>query len=263
MHLDGLNCIAPKAQIGENVSIGPFVTIEEDVVIGDGCKIMAGAHILNGTRMGKDCEIYQGAIIGTAPQTRRKYEKGILEIGDRVIIREYCTINCGTKTNNYKTIIENDCMLMAYVHVAHDCILREFCILANSVNIAGHVEVGKYAILGGLVAVHQFATIGESVMVGGGSLVRKDVPPYIKASREPLSYIGINSIGLKRRDFSQDKLNHIGDIYRILFMNKMNTTQAMTEIRQTIDATPERERILSFIENTKRGLIRGYRYLRC
>jgi len=254
--MDGMNCIAPGAQIGKNVSIGPFVTVEEDVVIGDGCKIMAGAHILNGTRMGKDCEVYQGAVVGTAPQTRQKHDMGVLEI-----IREYCTLNCGTKANNYKTVIENDCLLMAYVHVAHDCILREFCILANGVNIAGHVEVGRYAILGGLVAVHQFTRIGESVMVGGGSLVRKDVPPYIKASREPLSYIGINSIGLRRRDFSQHKVNHIGDIYRLLFMNKMNTTQAIKEIRQTIDATPEREAILTFIESTKRGVIRGYRYM--
>ncbi len=262
MNPNTFNNIHKDAQIGEDVVVEAYVTIEKDVVIGDRCWIGTGAIIRSGTTVGNDCEIHSGAVVGSSPQAKKKATtEGLLEIGDRVIIREYCTINKGTIANNYKTIIEDDCLLMAYVHVAHDCILRRHCILANNVQLAGHIEVGAFAILGGMVAVHQFVSIGESAMVSGGGLVRKHVPPFIKAAREPLSYVGVNSVGLKRRKISQNKINAIQDIYRILFVNGNNTTQAVKSIECNIPESAEKAKILKFIANSPRGLIRGFRQI--
>ncbi len=251
--------IHPNAQIGNNVKIGSFVTIEEDVVIGDNCEIHANASVLNGTRMGHSCRVFPGAIIGSIPQDLKyKGEKSILKIGNNVTIREYCTINRGTEAN-YSTEIMDNCLIMAYCHIAHDCVIRENCILSNSVTLAGHIEIGPKTVMGGLTAVHQFVRIGDHVMVGGGSLVRKDVPPYVKAAREPLAYAGVNSIGLRRRGFSRDQIDNIRDIYRILYIKGYNTSQAMNEIKMRISDTPERTNILSFIQNADRGIIRGLR----
>ncbi len=259
--INTLSNIHPKAKIGKNVKIGAFVTIEEDVVIGDGTEIGPNVCVLNGTRMGKNCKIFPGAIIGSIPQDLKfDNEESILKIGNNVTIREYCTINRGTRAN-YSTEIHDNCLIMAYCHIAHDCIIHENCVLANCVNLAGHIEIGPKAVLGGLTAVHQFVRIGEHVMVGGGSLVRKDVPPYIKAAREPLSYAGLNFVGLKRRGFSNDQIHSIHDIYRILYVQGNNTTQAVEIIKSTISASPERDNILQFIKRADRGIIRGFRHL--
>ncbi|NNE29525.1 MAG: acyl-ACP--UDP-N-acetylglucosamine O-acyltransferase [Saprospiraceae bacterium] len=251
--------IHPNAQIGKNVKIASFVTIEEDVVIGDNCEIGANVSILNGTRMGDGCRIFPGAIISSIPQDLKfQGENTTLNIGNNVTIREYCTINRGTMANG-ATVIGNNTLIMAYCHVAHDCVIHENCILSNCVNLAGHIEVGPKAVLGGLTAVHQFVRIGDHVMVGGGSLVRKDVPPYVKAAREPLSYAGVNSIGLRRRGFSKDQINNIRDIYRILYVKGNNTTQALQMIESSISDTPEKSNIIKFIKKADRGIIRGLR----
>ncbi|MEL6636660.1 MAG: acyl-ACP--UDP-N-acetylglucosamine O-acyltransferase [Bacteroidota bacterium] len=253
--------IHPNAKIGKNVKISSFVTIEADVVIGDGCQISSNVCVLNGTRMGENCRIMPGAIVGSIPQDLKfEGEPSTLEIGNNVTIREYCTINRGTKAN-FRTVIEDNCLIMAYCHVAHDCILHKNCVLANGVNLAGHIEVGSRTVLGGLTAVHQFVRIGEHAMVGGGSLVRKDVPPYVTAAREPLSYAGVNSIGLRRRGFSEEQINNIQDIYRILYVKGYNTTQALHQIEDKIMETPEREAILRFVRRANRGIIKGFRQL--
>lgn len=253
--------IHPGAQIGENVSIEPFVTIAEDVVIGDNTWIGPHVTILNGVRIGNNCRIFPGSVIGGIPQDLKyKGEHSLVELGDNVTIREYCTINRGTMAN-YKTEIKENSLLMAYVHVAHDCVINRNCVLANNVNLAGHIEIGEHAILGGLTAVHQFVKIGEHAFVGGGSLVRKDIPPFVKAAREPLSYAGVNSIGLRRRGFTLEQINHIQDIYRILFVRGYNTRQAIKLVEATIHVSKERDRILSFIESADRGIMKGFRKL--
>ena len=256
----GFRDIHPNAKIGKNVEIGSFVTIAEDVEIGEGTKISPNVCILDGVRIGRNCQIFPGAIIGSIPQDLKfDGEYSLLEIGDNVIVREYCTINRGTRAN-YKTIIRNNCLIMAYCHIAHDCVIGENCILANCVNLAGHIEIGPKSVLGGLTAVHQFVRIGDHAMVGGGSLVRKDVPPYIKAAREPLSYAGVNSVGLRRRGFSSDQIHSIQDVYRILYIRGFNTTQALERINDTLAATPERDKILDFIKGADRGIIKGLRH---
>ena len=262
MNYNGLRNIHPGAQIGQNVTIEPFTTIADDVVIGDGTWIGPNVCIMEGTRIGKNCKIYPGAIVGAAPQDLKfEGEYSTLEIGDNVVIREYCTLNRGTQANQ-KTVIGDRCLLMAYVHVAHDCILKPHCVLANNVTLAGHIEVGEWAVLGGMVAVHQFVKIGQHVMVGGGSLVRKDVPPFIKAAREPLSYAGVNSIGLKRRGFTTEQIHRIQDIYRLLFVKGYSVRHALDHIREEIPASEEREAILQFVEGAKRGIIRGFRSMK-
>ncbi len=253
--------IHPKAQIAEGVSIGPFVAIDADVVIGANTWIGSHVSIMDGTRIGENCEIFPGAVIGATPQDLKfKGEQTTLEIGDHVIIREYCTLNRGTKSRG-ATTIDDRAMLMAYVHVAHDCLVGKHSILANGVNLAGHIEVGEHAILGGLTAVHQFVKIGAHSMVGGGSLVRKDVPPYVKAARTPLSYVGVNSVGLKRRGFDQKTIHQIQSIYRVLFVNGHNTSEAVKYIKVHEEETQVREHILDFLANSERGIMKGFRYL--
>lgn len=254
-----LTDIHPDADIGDNTTISSFVTIQKDVVIGEDCWIGPGVVIMNGTRIGNNCKIFPGAIIGAVPQDLKfEGEQSLIKIGNNVTIREYCTLNRGTKANN-TTIIGDNCLLMAYVHVAHDCILGEHVILANNVNLAGHIEIGKYSILGGVTAVHQFVKIGAHCMLGGGSLVRKDVPPYVKAAREPLSYVGVNSIGMRRRGFSNKDIHHIQDIYRVLFVKNSNSSKAIELIEATITATPYREEILNFVHSADRGVMKGFR----
>jgi UDP-N-acetylglucosamine acyltransferase len=253
--------VHPNAKIGENVTIGPFVEIREDVEIGDGTILESNVSIMDGVKIGRNGHIFPGAILGAIPQDKKfGGEQTILEIGNNVTIREYCTINKGTISSG-KTVIKDNALLMAYTHVAHDCIIGKNAILANNVNLAGHVDIGDFAILGGLVAVHQFVKIGAFSMIGGGSLVRKDVPPFIKAAREPLSYIGVNSIGLERAGFSKETINQIQDIYRILFVKGFNTRQAKVHIGETIPGSAEKEAILTFLEAADRGIIKGFRNL--
>ncbi len=250
----------PEARLGRGVQIAPFATVEADVVIGDGCKIGANACVLSGTRLGRGCELFPGAVVGAIPQDLKyEGEYTTLEIGDRVIIREFCTLNKGTRANG-RTVIGNDCLLMAYVHVAHDCILGDHCVLANGVTLAGHIEVGDWAVLGGLTAVHQFVRIGRHVMIGGGSLVRKDVPPYITAAREPLAYAGVNVIGLERRGFSPEKIEHIKMLYRHLFVEHGNLAKGKARLEELKGESEEAAEILAFLElsaQSGRGIIRG------
>jgi UDP-N-acetylglucosamine acyltransferase len=256
-----LSVIHPEARIGKNVKIEPFVTIGADVEIGDNTWIGPNVSIMNGSRIGKNCKIFPGAIIGAVPQDLKfDGENSTVEIGNNVIIREYCTINRGTKAS-FKTKIHDNVLIMAYVHVAHDCIVEEKCILANNVNLAGHILVKKHAILGGLTAVHQFVTIGEHSFIGGGSLVRKDVPPFVKAAREPLSYAGVNSIGLKRRGYTREQIHTIQDIYRILYVKGYNISQAIEIIQNEIAPSAEKETILNFVKSAQRGIMRGFRAL--
>ncbi|MEO7175007.1 MAG: acyl-ACP--UDP-N-acetylglucosamine O-acyltransferase [Saprospiraceae bacterium] len=251
--------VHPEAKLAPGVKVDPFVTIGRNVEIGAGTWIGSNAVIMEGVKIGEKCRIFPGAVVGAIPQDLKfDGEESVLEIGNNVTIREYCTINRGTKAN-FKTIIRNNCLLMAYVHVAHDCVINENCILANNVNLAGHIEIGKNAVIGGMSAIHQFVKIGEHVMVGGGSMVSKDIPPFVKAARYPLSYVGINSVGLRRRGFSPEQIHNIQDIYRILFVRGFNTSQAVALIESTIEATPERDMILSFIQNADRGIMKGFR----
>lgn len=250
--------VHPQAKIASNVVIEPFVTIHKNVEIGEGSWIGSNVTIMEGARIGKNNKIFPGSVISAIPQDKKYIgEDTVVRIGDNNTIREYVTINRGTRANN-ETTIGNNNLIMAYVHIAHDCIINNNCILANAVSLAGHIIVEDFAIIGGLSAVHQFCTIGPHVMISGGSLVRKDVPPFVKAAREPLSYVGINSIGLRRRGFTADKINEIQDIYRILYQGKYNVTQAINIIEAEMAASPERDDILSFIANSSRGIMRGY-----
>lgn len=254
-HLTNIN---PNAIIGEGTKISPFVSIEDDVIIGKNCSIAPNVVICSGARIGDNVQIYPGAIISAIPQDL-KYsgEHSLVKIGDNTIIREYVTVNRGTVAN-METVVGKNCMLMAYVHIAHDCVIGDNVIIANSCNLAGHIEVHDWAIIGGASAVHQFVKIGKHSILAGGSLVGKDVPPFIKAARYPLSYAGINSIGLRRRGFSNEQINDIQNVYRKLYLNGMNVTQAVREISATVAISVERDEILSFIANSNRGIIKGY-----
>lgn len=250
--------VHPESNIAENVVIEPFVTIDKDVVIGEGTRIGSNVTILPGTRIGKNCNIFPGAVIGAIPQDLKfRGEYSTVEIGNNTTIREFVTVHRGTAAKG-RTIVGNNCLLMAYVHVAHDCMIGNNVIMVNSSQLAGEVIIDDWAILAGLVAVHQFVHIGSHVMIAGGSLVRKDVPPFIKAGRDPLAYEGINSIGLRRRNFSNEKIRELQDIYRYIYQKGLNTTQAVEIIEAEMPATPERDEILLFIKDSKRGIIRGY-----
>ncbi|MEN8187321.1 MAG: acyl-ACP--UDP-N-acetylglucosamine O-acyltransferase [Bacteroidota bacterium] len=250
--------VHPGAKIATNVVIDPFTTIHNNVEIGEGTWIASNVTIMEGARIGKNCKIFPGAVISAIPQDLKfENEDSLAVIGDNVTIREGVTINRGTKAYG-KTVIGDNCLIMATAHVAHDCIIGNNAILVNGVTLAGHVEVGEYAIIGGQAGVHQFIQIGRHAMISGGSLVRKDVPPYVKAAKEPLSYIGINSIGLRRRGFSSEKINEIQNIFRILFQKNNNTTQAVRILEAELDASPERDEVITFIRESQRGIMKGY-----
>jgi UDP-N-acetylglucosamine acyltransferase len=250
--------VHPGAKIAKNVVIEPFTTIHSNVIIGEGTWIGSNVTIMEGARIGKNCNIFPGAVISAIPQDLKfQDEETTVEIGNNVTIREYVTVNRGT-VDRGKTVIGDNCLIMAYCHVAHDCIVGKNCIFSNNSTLAGHCTVGDYVILAGMTAVHQFCMIGNHAFVTGGSLVRKDVPPFVKGAREPLSYVGINSIGLRRRGFSPEKIREIQNIYRILYQRNYNTTQASEIIEAEMEATPERDEILQFIKNSKRGIMKGY-----
>ena len=250
--------VHPGAKIARNVVIEPFVNIAKNVEIGEGTWIGPNVTIMEGAKIGKNCKIFPGAVIAAIPQDLKfNGEETYVEIGDNTTIREAVTINRGTSAKG-KTVIGSNSLLMAYVHVAHDCFVGSNVILVNSVQVAGEVNIDDWAIIGGMSAIHQFVHIGKHVMVSGGSLVRKDVPPYIKAAREPLSFAGVNSIGLRRRNFSNEKITEIQDIYRNIFLSKMNNNQAIEKIEAEMKATTERDEIILFIRNSKRGVIKGY-----
>lgn len=250
--------VHPEAKVAENVVIEPFVSISKNVEIGDGTWIGPNATIMEGARIGKNCKIFPGAVISAIPQDLKfKGEETIAEIGENTTIRECVTVNRGTRSKG-KTVVGDNCLLMAYVHVAHDCFIGNHVILGNASNLAGEITIDDFAIISGLVAVHQFVHIGSHVMISGGALVRKDVPPFIKAAREPLSYVGINSVGLRRRNFSDEQIKEIHDIYREIYQKGNNKSQAIENIESSMPQTRERDEILDFIRNSKRGVIKGY-----
>jgi len=250
--------VHPDAKIADNVVIEPFVSIDHDVEIGAGTRIGSSATILPGTRIGKNCIIFPGAVIGAVPQDLKfRGEYTTVEIGDNNTIREFVTINRGTASKG-KTSLGNNNLIMAYVHIAHDCKLGNNIILGNSTQLAGEVVIDDWVIVSGMSGVHQFCRIGSHVMIGGGSRVTKDVPPYIKASREPLSYVGINSIGLRRRSVTNEKIREIQDIYRYIYQKGLNTSQAVEVIEAEMPATQERDEILLFVKDSKRGIVRGH-----
>lgn len=249
--------IHPNAKIGANVTIEPFATIYEDVEIGDGTWIGPNVVIMNGARIGANCKIFPGAVISADPQDLKyRGEDTKTFVGDNTIIRECVTINKGT-TDRYETRVGANCLIMAYVHVAHDCIVGNNVILANCVNLAGHITIEDFAILEGMVAVQQFITIGAHSFIAGGSLVRKNVPPFVKAAREPLSYVGINSVGLKRRGFDENIVQEIESIYRTLYIRNVNTAKAIKEIEELHKESPLRSQILAFINASEKGIMRG------
>jgi UDP-N-acetylglucosamine acyltransferase len=251
--------IHPQAKIAENVVIEPFVTIYKDVVIGEGTWIGSNVTIMDGARIGKNCRIFPGAVVSAPPQDMKyKGEASTVTIGDNTIIRECVTLNRGTALDKNTTTIGSNCLLMAYVHIAHDCVIGNNVIIANSVQLAGHIEVQDYAFIGGASAIHQFVSIGAHSIISGGSLVRKDVPPYTKAGREPLSYVGINSVGLRRRGFTSEKINEIQDIYRTIFLKKYNISRALEIIETEREATEIRDEIIDFIRNSNRGVMKGF-----
>lgn len=252
------NCyVHPDASVAENVTIEPFTTIYENVTIGDGTWIGPNVTVFPGTRIGKNCRIFPGAVIGAIPQDLKyKGESSVVEIGDNTTIRECVTINRGT-VDKMKTVVGSNCLLMAYVHIAHDCILGNNIIIANSVNLAGHVDIEDWVIIEGGAAVGQFVRIGAHAFISGLSGVRKNVPPFTKAAREPLQYVGVNSVGLRRRGFSNDAILQIEDIYRTLYVKGHNVTNALAIIEQEAPESAEKQQIVDFIRNSKDGIMRG------
>lgn len=252
-----MNQVHPDARIGKNVEIGPFSTISADVEIGDGTWIGPNVTIMDGARIGRNCRIFPGAVISAIPQDLKfDGERTTVEIGDNTTIRECCTLNRGTK-DRWTTKVGENCLLMAYVHVAHDALIGNNCIIANSANVAGHVTIEDWVVIEGVVAIQQFIRIGHHAFVAGGSLVRKNVPPYVKAAREPLSFAGVNTIGLRRRGFSDQRVAHIEDVYRMIYVHNSNMSRAMHAAELELPTTPEKEAILEFIRQSDKGIIRG------
>ena len=255
--ISNLALVSSNATIGQNVRVDPFTMIHENVIIGSNTRIHSNVSIYPGTVIGENCEIFPGAVIGVVPQDLKfDGEETSVIIGDNTIIRECVTIHRGTK-DKWKTSIGNNCLLMTYVHVAHDCQIGNNVILASYTGLSGHVTIDDYAILEGKVAAQQFAHIGTHAFIGGASLIRKDVPPFIKAAREPLTFAGVNSVGLRRRGYTDEMVREIEDIYRILYVQNSNITKAIEQVKQTIPASEMRELILTFIESSDKGVIRG------
>ncbi len=253
-----LASIHPGAQLGSNVTVEPFAVIHENVTIGDGTQIMSHAVLMPFCRIGKNCKIFPSSVIGGIPQDLKFIgEETTAEIGDGTTIREYVTINRGTK-DKWKTVIGKNCLLMAYAHIAHDCTIGNNVILANGVQLAGHVDIGDYAIIGGLAGAHQFTRIGAHTYVAGHTVIRKDVPPYVKAAREPMSYMGLNIVGLQRRNFPQDQIDIISRIYHLLFVGNHSISTAINMINEKIPNGELKTEILKFVQESKTGIIKRY-----
>lgn len=250
--------VSENARLGENVTVEPFAYIAGDVEIGAGSWIGPGAVILDGARLGKNCRVHTSAVVAGVPQDLKfRGEYTTAEIGDNTTIRECATVNRGTAARG-KTVVGSDTLIMAYVHVGHDCVVGNHCVLVNRVSLAGEVEVGDWAILGGHVAVHQFSRIGAHVMISGGSLVSKDIPPFVKAAHQPLSFVGANFIGLRRRGFTAEKIGQIQDMFRILFQSGYGYSKACDIVEEQIPQSPERDEVVAFIRASKRGILKPY-----
>ena len=249
--------ISPKAQLHESVEVGPFTIIHDNVIIGEGNKIHSNVALYPGTIIGNNCEVYPGAVIGVIPQDLKfEGENTTVEIGNNTIIRECVTIHRATK-DKWKTSIGNNCLLMTYVHVAHDCQIGNNVILASYTGLSGHVTIDDHVILEGKVAAQQFALIGRHAFIGGASLIRKDIPPFIKAAREPLTFAGVNSVGLRRRGFSDEEIKIIEDVYRIIYIQNSNISKGLQIVKETIPDGALRNEIINFIEKSDKGVIRG------
>ncbi|WP_017731819.1 acyl-ACP--UDP-N-acetylglucosamine O-acyltransferase [Nafulsella turpanensis] len=249
--------IHPEARIAANVVVEPFTVIHKNVVIEEGSWIGSNVTIMEGARIGKNVRVFPGAVISAIPQDLKfAGEETTVEIGDNTTIRECVTINRGT-IDKYKTVVGSNCLIMAYVHIGHDCIIGNSCILGNTTQFAGHVQIEDFAIFGGACAVQQFTKVGAHAYIGGGSLVRKDVPPFIKAAREPLSYAGINSVGLRRRGYTNEQINEIQEIYRLIYLKGLNNSDALDKIEVELPSSKERDEIVNFIRSSDRGIMKG------
>lgn len=255
--ISSLAFVHPEATIGNNVIIDPFAYVDRNVEIGDGTRIMTHATILYGARIGKNCTIFPHATISAIPQDLKfKGEETVAIIGDRTVIRECATVNRGTASKGF-TIVGEDCLIMAYSHVAHDCVIKNHVILGNAAQLAGEIEIEDYANVSGGTLIHQFTRIGAHAMIQGGSKIPKDIPPYVMVGREPISYVGLNVVGLRRRGFTSERINSIQEIYRYLYQSGYNTTQAMERIENELPVSVDRDYILNFVRNSSRGIVRG------
>ena len=250
--------IHPDAKIAPHVTVDPFVTIDRNVEIGEGTHIYSNVTIMEGARIGKNVTIFPGAVIAAIPQDLKfRGENTTAIIGDNTTIRECVTVNRGTAAKG-KTIVGSNCLIMAYSHIAHDCKVGDNVIIANASQLAGEVEIDNYAVIGGGALIHQFTHVGAHVMIQGGAKINKDIPPFVKAARDPIAYTGINSIGLRRRGFTNEQIREIQDVYRYLYLSQLNVSDAVERIEAELPASKERDEIIMFIRNSKRGLIRGY-----
>src|SRR5574344_31723 len=254
-----LATVSPKAVLGDNIEIGPYVYIDENVEIGDGCQILPHAVIFSYVKLGKGCKVFPGAVIGAIPQDLKfEGEVSYVEMGDNTTIRECVTFNRGTAASGKaKTKIGSDTLLMSYVHVAHDCRVGNHCILVSYVGIAGETDVDEWAILGGSTVVHQFSHIGTHAMVGGGSKVNKDIPPYSLCGRDPICYAGVNIVGLRRRGFESDTIRMIKDIYDTIYYQGNNVSDGVAKVAAGFPDCPEKDEIVNVIRNSKRGIVRA------
>lgn len=253
-----MTVIHPDAKIGNGVIIGPFTSIAANVVIGEGTRIDSNVTILDGARIGRNCHIHSGAVIAGIPQDLKfRGEDTLAIIGDNVTLRECVTVNRGTASRG-KTVIGNNCLIMAYSHIAHDCIIGNNIIISNATQCAGEVVVDDYAVIGGGTLIHQFCHLGSHVMIQGGALINKDIPPFVKAAREPIAYTGVNSVGLRRRGFSAEEVSEIQDIYRHLYTSGLNISDATEKIDAEFPDTAIKREIIDFIRKSDRGIIRGY-----
>lgn len=250
--------VHPEAKLGESVTIEPFAFIDKNTEVGDGTIVMSGANIRNGARVGSNCRIFPGAVVGGIPQDLKfRGEESLAIVGDNTTIRECVTINRGTASKGY-TKVGNSCLLMAYSHVAHDCVLNDNIILGNATQLAGEVEVEHHAILSGGTLVHQFTRIGAHAMIQGGTRLGKDIPPYIIAGREPVCFSGVNLVGLRRHAYSNEKINEIQEIYRVIYQSGFNFSDAVSKIESEFEETPEMRLIVDFVKGSPRGIVRGY-----
>jgi len=248
--------IEPGAIIGKNIAIGPYTWINSNVIIGDDCEIGSHVVLCSGTRIGNGCKVLHHAIIGEVPQDLKfGGEATTAEIGNRTVIREFATINRGTKAHG-KTSIGTDCLIMAYVHLAHDNIVGNNVVIANATNIAGHVEIQDWVIIGGMVGIHQFVKIGQHSLIGGHYRIIKDVPPYIIAAGEPLKFEGVNHIGLRRRGFSSESIKSLKHAYTLIYNSPYNVSDAIKKILEEEVQSPEVQNVIAFIKTSERGIIR-------
>ena len=257
-NISALAHIHPNAKLGDNVTVEPFAFIDENTEIGEGTLIMSGANVRSGARIGKNCKVFPGVVVAGIPQDLKfRGEDTVAIVGDNTVLRECCTVNRGTASKG-KTVVGSNCLLMAYSHIAHDSILGNSIIVGNATQLAGEVEVDDFAILSGGTLVHQFTRIGAHVMIQGGTRLGKDIPPYIIAGREPVCYSGVNLIGLRRHGFTNEKINEIQEIYRIIYQAGYNFTDAIKKIEGEFEKTPEMQLIVDFVKNSPRGIVRGY-----